>query len=123
MSPFLLKWKKNRAEQARKRRRTALKAIAIGGLIVISALTIGACEGKQKLVETTYIVKEGDTLWDIGETYMAKNTGGRRYILEFMEGIKELNPELDASHGQVYVGQKLRINYFIKDDGEGGDED
>lgn len=98
--------KKRRAE-------TAIKKIGAAVLLVLSAfLLMGGYEGEQERVETTYVVKSGDTLWDIGETYLEKNTGGRRYILEFIEGIKEINPEL--AQGNLYPGQVLRISYFVK---------
>lgn len=117
MSEFMERVRAARAEQARKRRRMALKGLAIAGLLLVSAWALGASESHQRLVETTYTVKEGDTLWAISEEYMAKNTGSRRYILEFKEGIKELNPWLLESHEQIQVGQVLRINYFVKDEG------
>ena len=65
-------------------------------------------------VETVYTVQPGDTLWSISEEYLQKNTGGRRYILEFKEGIKELNPWLVDSKEQVHTGDKVIISYWIK---------
>ena len=98
--------KKRRAE-------TAMKKIGVAALLTAAAFfSLGGYEGEQERVETTYVVKSGDTLWDIGETYLEKNTGGRRYILEFIEGIKEINPEL--AQGTIYPGQVLRISYFVK---------
>lgn len=85
------------------------------GLILAVILLVGLYDGDQKLVETTYIVKEGDSLWDISERFLQMNTGGRRYILEFQEGIKELNPELQKDP-LVYPGQQIRINYWVKVD-------
>lgn len=112
---------KKRLQRRRERwiARKIAKGVLIAGLIGVACVFTGAYDGPQRLVEDEYIVQPHDTLWSIGETYMAKNTGGRRYILEFIDGIKELNPELLESKGQVQPGQKIRINYWVKtDDGE-----
>ena len=84
----------------------------IGGAIAVTLLT-GFYDGGQKLVQTVYTVKDGDTLRDISEMFLPLNTGGRRYILEFEEGIVELNPELQQDRGKIYPGQKIRINYWV----------
>lgn len=89
-------------------------AAVIGGALAVTLLT-GAYSGDQKLVETVYTVREGDTLRDISERFLPLNTGGRRYILEFEEGIVELNPELWENRGSIYPGQKIRINYWVKE--------
>lgn len=86
----------------------------IGGALAVTLLT-GAYSGDQKLVETVYTVREGDTLRDISERFLPLNTGGRRYILEFEEGIVELNPELWEKRGSIYPGQEIRINYWVKE--------
>ena len=86
-------------------------AVAGGALSVL--LLTGFYNGPQKLVETTYEVQAGDTLRDISEKFLPLNTGGRRYILEFEEGIVELNPELQQDRGTIYPGQKIRINYWV----------
>lgn len=86
----------------------------IGGAIAVTLLT-GFYDGGQKLVQTIYTVKEGDTLRDISEMFLPLNTGGRRYVLEFEEGIVELNPELWENRGSIYPGQEIRINYWVKE--------
>lgn len=92
-----------------------MKRIGAAAMLAAAAfLSLGGYAEEQELVETTYTVKSGDTLWDIGETYLEKNTGGRRYILEFIEGIKEVNPELAQHGGNLYPGQVLKICYFVK---------
>ena len=68
------------------------------------------------LVEEVYIVKSDDTLWDIAETYVRKNTGTRRYILEYKSGIEELNPWLLERHGMIYPGDELILTYWVKGD-------
>ena len=89
----------------------ALVALLIGG----AAILTGAYTGTQRLVEDEYTVQEDDTLWSISEAYMEKNTGGRHYILEFIEGVKELNPWLLETKGQIHPGDRLRINYWVKE--------
>ena len=105
--------------------RDFLKHIAVGGAFVAAAiLCAGACnpwdDGGAVLVEETYVVRPGDTLWDIAETYCSKNTGTRRYILEYKSGIEELNPWLMERKGMIYPGDKLTLTYWVK--GEEGEE-
>lgn len=66
------------------------------------------------LVEETYIVKPGDTLWGISETYLRKNTATRRYILEYKEGIYENNPWLVDRKGLIRPGDELQMTYWVK---------
>lgn len=89
-------------------------AAIAGGAIAVTLLT-GFYDGDQKLVQTVYTVKKGDTLRDISEMFLPLNTGGRRYILEFEEGIVELNPELWKDRGTIYPGQKIKINYWVRE--------
>jgi len=70
------------------------------------------------LVEEVYVVQNGDTIWDIAETYCAKNTGTRRYILEYKSGIEEMNPWLLERHGMIYPGDRLNITYWVKGDAQ-----
>lgn len=70
------------------------------------------------LVEETYTVKSGDTLWDIAETYCAKNTGTRRYILEYKEGMYENNPWLVDRKGLIRPGDELQMTYWVKGEQE-----
>lgn len=98
------------------RRRTRWDRVAaavIGGAIAVTLLT-GFYDGEQELVETVYTVREGDTLRDISERFLPLNTGGRRYILEFEQGIVELNPPLWENRGNIRPGQQIRINYWVK---------
>ncbi len=101
-------------KRVRKVRWGRVAAAVIGGAIAVTLLT-GFYEGEQKLVETVYTVKDGDTLRDISERFLPLNTGGRRYILEFEEGIVQLNPELWENRGSIYPGQEIRINYWVKE--------
>lgn len=95
------------------------KHVLIGGAFVGTAvLCSGAVnpwdDGGAVLVEEVYTVKAGDTLWDIAEEYVTKNTGTRRYILEYKEGIYENNPWLVERGGLIRPGDKLTLTYWVK---------
>ena len=104
--------KRDRAIIEKMKRGTIIAAIGIS-----AALSLGAADGHDyRIVEETYTVQPGDTLWSIGETFMKKNTYGRRYLPEFIEGIKQNNDFLVESRGQVEPGQKLRVTYWVNSD-------
>ena len=99
-----------------------LKPVLIGGAFVAAAaLFSGAVnpwdDGKNAiLVEEVYTVRPGDTLWSIAEEYVAKNTGTRRYILEYKSGMEELNPWLMERHGMIYPGDRLKLTYWVEEE-------
>ena len=89
----------------------------IAGLAILCA---GACnpweDGRNAvLVEEVYVVRPGDTIWDIAEEYLQKNTATRRYILEYKSGIEENNPWLLDRHGMIYPGDRLTLTYWIRE--------
>ena len=97
----------------------------IAGCCIAGAaiLLAGACspqpDGRNAvLVEEVYVVKSGDTLWGIAEENVTKNTGTRRYILEYKSGIEELNPWLLERHGMIYPGDKINVTYWVKSEEE-----
>ena len=100
------------------------KNIIIGGAFVGTAvLCSGAVnpwgDGKEAvLVEEVYVVRPGDTIWGIAETYLKKNTGTRRYILEDKEGIYENNPWLVDRKGMICPGDQLTLTYWVKENKE-----
>ncbi len=102
--------------------REFLKAALVGGAFVAAAsLFLGAVNpwdddgANAVLVEETYTVRPGDTLWGIAEEYVAKNTATRRYILEYKSGIEENNPWLLERHGMIYPGDEIKVTYWVKD--------
>ena len=98
------------------------KAVAGAAIALAAIICAGAASDHTQgdvrdavLVEEVYVVKPGDTLWGISETYLRKNTGTRRYILEYKSGIEENNPWLLDRHGMIYPGDKLRLTYWVKE--------
>ena len=101
------------------------KSSFIGGaFLAVAALCAGACnpwdDRHAVLVEEVYVVRPGDTIWGIAETYLKKNTGTRRYILEYKSGMEELNPWLLERKGMIYPGDEIKVTYWVK--GEQGGE-
>lgn len=97
------------------------KKIITGSCVIGAALLCAGMaaydDGKNAvLVEETYTVRPGDTLWGIAEEYVAKNTGTRRYILEYKSGIEELNPWLVDRKGMIYPGDRLVLTYWVKEE-------
>ena len=97
------------------------KKAVTGAVIALAAIICAGAatrEGGKNavLIEEVYVVKPGDTLWGISETYLRKNTGTRRYILEYKRGIEELNPWLLERHGMIYPGDKLTLTYWVRGD-------
>ena len=88
-----------------------------GAAILLAGARSPQPDGRHSvLVEEVYVVKSGDTLWDIAETYLRKNTGTRRYILEYKSGIEENNPWLLERHGMIYPGDRLTMTYWVRGD-------
>ncbi len=100
------------------------KPVIIGSAFVAAAtLCSGAVnpwndERNAVLVEETYIVRPGDTIWGIAEEFCAKNTGTKRYILEYKSGIEELNPWLLERKGTIYPGDEINVTYWVKGEEE-----
>ena len=99
---------------------TGKKAVTGAAIAFAAILCAGAAThdgGKNAvLVEEVYVVKPGDTLWGIAEMYCAKNTGTRRYILEYKSGVEENNPWLLDRHGMIYPGDRLTLTYWVKEE-------
>ena len=98
----------------KKRKFNARRGAACLVLAAAALFFCGMYKGDQVLVETVYTVKAGDTLWSIGEKHLPLNTGGRRYLPEFIQGIEELNPWIREQGYTIHPGDKVRVNYWVK---------
>ena len=93
-------------------------AIVAGAAILCAGMATNGDGKNAVLVEEVYVVRPGDTIWGIAEKYVKKNTGTRRYILEYKEGMYENNPWLVERDGVIYPGDKLNMTYWVKGGGE-----
>ena len=89
-----------------------IKKLAMIIMIAMSICSV-ACAQPYKLVHYEYEVQAGETLTDIGQKFIEKNTYGDRSLKEFTEGIVEINPEL-WNNRETYAGEVIYINWFEK---------
>ena len=98
------------------------KAAVAGGIVAGAAILCAGMATQEDthavLVEEVYVVRPGDTIWGIAERYVAKNTGTRRYILEYKSGMEELNPWLLDRDGMLYPGDEIKVTYWVKGEEE-----
>lgn len=97
------------------------KKIIVGCALAVAAILCAGMatedDGQNAvLVEEIYTVRPGDTIWGITETYLQKNTGTRRYILEYKSDMEALNPWLVERKGLIHPGDEIRVTYWVKEE-------
>jgi hypothetical protein len=101
-----------------KRQEHVLNIALLIVLVILAVAELGF--GDQPAVFRTeiYTVQTGDTLWNISETYIQKNTYSRRDIREFYQGIIEGNWQTFENRppGAIYPGDKLTITWWERSD-------
>ena len=97
------------------------KIFQIVGVVFVAAFSLGFLSGaiteyslttKNKVVTEVYVVKQGDTFMEICAEYR-KRDFRNPYILEYMDEIRRLNPQIDTN---LQVGEELKIQYKVGDD-------
>lgn len=98
------------------------KILKIALVVFIGAFSLGFLSGviteftlskNYNVVSEVYTVQKGDTLMDIC-LYYRKFDRRDPYILEYMDEIRELNPQLAQAKNQIYPGDELHIQYQIE---------
>lgn len=96
-----------------------MKAKAVLILLALAVLFMGCVKDSKPSIDCkrsiTYTVRAGDTLWGIAEKHADLNTYAKIYMPVFMEGIKESNYDLFANGRYLQPGDKLVIDYFVKE--------
>ena len=97
------------------------KIFQIVGVVFVAAFSLGFLSGaiteyslttKNKVVTEVYVVKQGDTFMEICAEYR-KRDFRNPYILEYMDEIRKLNPQIDSN---LQIGEKIKIQYKEKAD-------
>ena len=95
------------------------KFVKVAIVIFVAAFALGFLSGaiteyslatKNKIVTEIYTVKQGDTLMDICVEYRKRDCRDP-YILEYVDEIKKLNPNLNNF---LQVGEEIKIQYKEK---------
>jgi nucleoid-associated protein YgaU len=92
-----------RGEKALARLKGVLAVLALTGAVVAGCNVLDDSGSNERQDTETYIVKEGDTLWDIASSINSDETG------EIVTKIKKLNPEVFSDSTTIQPGQPLTV--------------
>lgn len=92
-----------RGEKALARLKGVLAVLALTGAVVAGCNVLDDSGSNERQDTETYIVKEGDTLWDIASGINSDETG------EIVERIKKLNPGVFSDSTTIQPGQLLTV--------------
>lgn len=97
------------------------KLLTIVLIVFVCAFVMGAAIHEsiyhtfdRRVVREVYIVKDGDTLWDIAVRYASKDCRNI-YIPEFRLEIEKQNPFLLERRGLIQPGDRITIEYVELD--------
>ena len=97
------------------------KLLAIVLIVFVCAFAMGAAIHEsiyrtmdKRVVTEVYVVKSGDTLWDIAAHYAGKDCRNI-YVPEYKLEIEKQNPFLLERRGLIQPGDRITIEYIELD--------
>ena len=94
---------------------TPKKIAAIAAIFAVGFLSGSAHKQneyvEQHLTQEKYVVQPDDTFWDITTRYCGIDQRGK-YLLEYQDEIRRLNPELAARKCQLQPGDVISVRYY-----------
>ena len=89
------------------------KALTICAILLFGAVSLSVSfndDDKNFVHVETYQVKAGDTFWDVAH-YYHKLDNRNLYIFEYMDELRDLNPQLKDNHCQLQPNDLIQIKY------------
>ena len=86
------------------------KTLAVVAILLFGAINFGNSDEKGVLHVETYKVRNGDTFWNISQRYYDLDDR-KLYIFEYMDELRELNPQLEENHYQLQPNDLIRMQY------------
>lgn len=89
------------------------KALTVCAILLFGAVNLSTFnfnDSENTVHVETYRVKAGDTFWDVAHYYHEKDSRNL-YILEYMDELRELNPQLKDNHSQLHPNDLITVKY------------